>query len=339
MVMSYLGVPETKDAIDAVIRRMDIFSSPEDLIAFARDRGLQAQGYNHGAWSEIEREVGLGAPSILLIKIGGFHYVVVTGHGVDSANGQRYAVLHDPEYNADQLLYEAELIAAGDNVGWGFADYYMAFARQAADRLPPGNSNGIQGVLGALEGVTNITNGFSNVIHPTSVGGALHGIFQVVGGLIGGIISGVGGLFQIAGQWLTGLVAGIPVVSNIVQPVGDIINGIGAVIGDVGNGIDSMISELGAGVGKAIDDILTGLVSTGRYLGTAFGSLLKGDFGGFLTSVGNAVGGLVRAVGSAISDVVDAVGSAISDAADAVGSAISDAADAVGSAISDLFDW
>src|SRR5581483_11886772 len=62
MVMSYLGVPETKEAIDAVIRRMDIFSSPEDLVDFAREHGLQGQGYNNGSWGDIETFVGRGEP-------------------------------------------------------------------------------------------------------------------------------------------------------------------------------------------------------------------------------------------------------------------------------------
>ena len=70
MVMSYLGVPETKEAIDSVIRRMNVFSSPADLIGFARDHGLQAQGYNHGTWADIEEDAGRGAPCILLINAG-----------------------------------------------------------------------------------------------------------------------------------------------------------------------------------------------------------------------------------------------------------------------------
>jgi hypothetical protein len=345
-VMSYLGVPETREAIDAVIRRMNIFSSPEDLMAFARDHGLQAQGYNHEAWPDIEGDIGIGAPCILLINadysypdgssISGLHYVVVAGHGTDPTNGQRYAVLHDPNYGADLVLYEADLITMGDNVGWGFADYYMAYATSSGAQLPPGNSSGIQGVLGALEGVTNITNGISSIIYPTSVGGVVEGVVQVVGGVVEGIISAVGGLLQVAGQWLTGVVAGIPVLRNIVAPIGDIINGIGAVIGDLGNGLGDVIIALGEGVGEVIDDIVNGIVGAGRYLGSALGSLLKGDFGGFLTGLGRALGVLLGAVGSAISDAANAIGSAVSDAVNAVGDAVSDVADAVGNAIGGL---
>lgn len=268
MVMSYLGMPETKEAIDSVIRRMNIFSSPADLIGFARDHGLQAQGYNHGAWADIEEDADRGAPCILLINAGysypdgssisGFHYVVVAGHGIDPVNGERYAVLHDPNYGTDMALYEADLITMGGNVGWGFAGYYMAFAPQSASPLPPGNSTGIQGALGALEGVANITNGLASVIEHASAGSVARGIVQVAGGAIGGIISGIGGLLQVGGQRLTGAAAGIPILRAIVQPISDMINGVGAVLGDLGNGSANVITDLGAGLGRATDNVLTG---------------------------------------------------------------------------------
>ena len=41
MIMSYLtGEPWSKNDIDNVIRRMDIFTSPQDILEFARDNGL-----------------------------------------------------------------------------------------------------------------------------------------------------------------------------------------------------------------------------------------------------------------------------------------------------------
>ena len=36
MIMSYLGIPETQGDIDGAIRRMDIFTSPTDILDFAR---------------------------------------------------------------------------------------------------------------------------------------------------------------------------------------------------------------------------------------------------------------------------------------------------------------
>lgn len=348
MVMTYLGVPETKESIDAVIRQMNIFTSPEDMIGFARGNGLQAQGYNHGSWPDIEPDAVRGAPCILLINanydypdntaISGLHYVVVTGHGTDPVTGQRYAVLHDPNYStADMLLYEADLTSMGNSVNWGFADYYMAFAAGSAPPLPPGNSTGVQGALGALEGVTSITNGLMGVIEPASFGGVVHGVGQIIGGIVGGLISAVGGLLQVGAQWLHGAVAGIPILRNIVQPIADLIDGIGAVLGDLGNGINNVITDLGAGLGQGINDLLNGLAGVGRSIDGAVNSLLKGDLAGFLEGVGSALSDLLGALGSAVSDAASAVGNALSDAANAVGNAVSDAANAIGNAISDIF--
>lgn len=346
MTMTYLGVPETKDQIDAVIRQLDIFSSPEDLMGFATSNGLQAQGYNDGAWENIESCIPLGQPCICLINadysypdgsdISGFHYVVITGFGIDPTNEERYAIFHDPNFGSDMVLYESLFVQMGDNMGWGFHDYYMAFATYATE-LPPGNDDGIQGVLGTLEGVTNITNGLGNTFHPGSVGSVFHGVFQIVGGVVETIGSGIGGLLQIGGQWLSGVVSGIPVLRNIVQPIGDVIDGVGAIWGDVFNGIGSIINDVGVGIGGFVNAIVGGVVSVARNIGAAFGALAKGNIGGFFEGIGSAIGSVVTAVANAVISVVTAIGNVVSDAVSAVGNAISDAASAVGNAISSFF--
>jgi hypothetical protein len=342
MVMTYLGVPETKDAIDSVIRQTDIYSSPEDLMAFARDHGLQAQGYNHGMWADIEQYVTLGIPCILLINYSGLHYVVAVGYGVDSADGQRYAILHNPQLSSFEYLHEADLIAMGNNitlisVNWGFADYYMAFATRKQPPLPPGNRTGIQGALGAVEGIANAANGLNTIISAASAGDEVHGITQVIGGGIGAIICGLGAIVQKAGNWLTGETKGIPILGYVVPPIGSLVSGLGAVAGDLGDGVDNVINELGEGAGKDIDDITKGITGAGRHIGGALGALGRGDLGGFLNGLGGAIGDVIGAAGDAASDTADAVGSALGSAADAVGDAASDAADAVGDAIGDLF--
>src|SRR5262249_16330659 len=92
MVITYLALPKTNDQIDAVLRQLDIFTSPEDMTGFATSHGLQAQGYNHGVWENIESFIPLGQPCICLINanytypdnstINGFHYVAITGFGI-----------------------------------------------------------------------------------------------------------------------------------------------------------------------------------------------------------------------------------------------------------------
>ena len=346
MTMTYLGVPETKDQIDAVIRQLDIFSSPEDLMGFATSHGLQAQGYNNGAWENIESCVPLGQPCICLINanytypddntISGYHYVVITGFGNDLVNNQRYAIFHDPNYASEMVLYESQFVQMGNSIGWGFHDYYMAFATFATV-LPPGNDDGIQGTLGTLEGVTNITNGLGNIGKPTSVGSVFHGVLQFVGGIIETIGSGIGGLIQVGAQWLNGVVSGVPVLRNIVQPIADILNGVGAILGDIFNGIGSIVNGIGLGLEGFVNAIVGGVVGVFRNIGSAFGALAKGNVAGFFEGLGAAVVSVVSAVANAVTSVLGAVGSAVSSAVSAVGNAIGDAASAVGNAVSSFF--
>jgi hypothetical protein len=349
MVMSYLGVPETKSQIDAVIRQLDIFTSPEDITGFATSHGLQAQGYNHGAWENIESFIPLGQPCICLINanysypdnstINGFHYVAITGFGVDPTNNQRYAIFHDPNFTTSEMvLFESQFVQMGDNMGWGFRDYFMAFATFASkEPLPPGNRDGIQGVLGTLEGVTNITNGIGNIIHPSSVGSIFHGIFQFVGGVVETIGSGIGTLLQVGGQWLHDVVSDIPVLSNIIQPIGDIINGVGAIVGDVFNGVGAIVNDIGKGIGGVVDAFVNGVIGVGRNLGAAFAALGRGNIAGFVGGIAAAIGSVVTAVANAVTSVVNTVANVVSDAATTVVNAVSDAASAVGNAVSDFF--
>lgn len=349
MVMSYLGVPETKAQIDAVIRQMDIFTSPEDMTGFATSHGLQAQGYNNGIWENIESFIPLGQPCICLINanysypdnstINGLHYVAISGFGVDPTNNQRYAIFHDPNFTASEMvLFESQFVQMGDNIGWGFRDYFMAFSTFASkEPLPPGNRDGIQGVLGTLEGVTNITNGLGNIFNPSSVGSIFHGIFQFAGGIVETIGSGVGTLLQVGGQWLRGVVADIPVLRNIIQPIGDIINGVGAIVGDVFNGVGAIINDIGKGIGGVVDAFVNGVIGVGRNLGAAFAALGRGNIAGFVGGIAAAIGSVVTAVAGAVTAVVNTVANVVSDAATTVVNAVSDAASAVGNAVSDFF--
>jgi hypothetical protein len=46
-------------------------------------------------------------------------------------------------------------------------------------------------------------------------------VFQVVAGIIGTVVGAVGGMIQVAGHWIHGVVRDVPVVRNIVQPIGE----------------------------------------------------------------------------------------------------------------------
>ena len=310
-IMSYLGVPETKDDIDSAIRRMNIFTSPNDMIDFARSHGLEAEGYNHGSWEEVKSMIDQGHPVQALIQaditypdgssIKGQHYIAIEGYQKDPVTGEEYVLYHDPNIGDDpstpgvnegqeQKMKVSDFEKMWGNVGFNYDNYFIAYAKPG-ESLPPGRDDGVQAINGTLDGVTNITNGLNRIYSPDSVGSFVHGIPEFFGGIVQTVGCGIGGLFQLGGQWLNGAVEGIPVLENIVQPFGDIVDGVGAVVGDVFNGI-----------GEACDDV-----------GGAFESLFDGDVGGFFTGLGDAVGDVVGGVVDAVGDAVEAVGDAISD--------------------------
>ena len=309
-IMSYLGVPMTQADVDNGIRRLNTFTAPEDMINFARQHGLEAEGYNNGTWDQVKSMIDAGHPVQALVEgddsvsvmngtssgnfsVSGLHYIAITGYGTDPATGEQFVTYHDPNRSVEQRMSVSDFEKMWSGVPGGFNDYFLAYGAPGSN-LPPGNSDGIQGTLGTLSGVTNITNGIDRIFSPDSFGGVLHGVADVFGGVFQTIGCGIGGGLQIGAHWLNNAVDGIPVLQNIVKPIGDLVNGVGAVLGDAFNGL-----------GEACDSI-----------GGAFEHLFNGDVGGFFDGLGNAasdvVGGAVSAVGDAVSAVGDAIGDFLS---------------------------
>jgi hypothetical protein len=172
----------------------------------------------------------------------------------------------------------------------GFNNYFIGYGAPGSS-LPPGRDDGIQSTLGLLDGLTNVTNGVDRITSPDSVGSFLHGIPQLFGGISQSIGCFAGSLLQLGAGWLNNAVDGIPVLQNIVQPFGDVINGAGAVVGDLFN----------AG-GEAFDDF-----------GSALENLSNGDVGGFVSSLGDSAVDVGKGVVDAVGDAASAVGDAVSD--------------------------
>ena len=304
-IMSYLGVPETQGSVDDAIRRWNTFTAPDDMLQFARDNGLSAEGYNNGTFDQVKSMIDAGHPVQALVNgdssvsvnngsanfsVNGLHYIAITGYGTDPATGEQYVTYHDPNRPTEQRMSVADFEKMWGNVPGGFHNYFNAYGPAGAN-LPPGNNDGIQSTQGVLSGVTNITNGLSRVFSPDNFGSFLHGIPEAAGGVIQTVGSGVGAILQLGAGWVNNAVSGIPVVQNIVQPVGDLVNGVGAAIGDVSNGF-----------GEAANNV-----------GQAFDNLGNGNVGGFFGSLGNAVGNVASGVGNAIGDAASSVGHAIGD--------------------------
>ncbi len=304
-IMTYLGVPMTQADVDKGIRRLNTFTAPDDMIEFARDHGLEAEGYNHGSWEEVKSMIDAGYPVQAMVggddsvavnrgtgtfSVDGLHYIAITGYRTDEVTGEEFVIYHDPNRTTEQEISVGDFEKMWGDVPGGFDNYFVAYGPKGAD-LPPGRDDGIESTLGVLNGVTNLTNGLDRIFCPDSFGGFLHGIAEVYGGVFQTVGSFVGGLFQLGAGWLNHAVEGIPVLENFVQPFGDIVNGFGAVIADVFNGF-----------GEACDSV-----------GGAFESLFDGDVGGFFEGLGDAVGDFAGGVVDAVGDAVDAVGDAVSD--------------------------
>jgi hypothetical protein len=300
MILAYFGIDIPREAIDAVIRRTDnsAGSTPDDLMEFARDHGLEAEGYNNASWEDLQAMIDQGHPVMASIAngSGGRHLIVVTGYET-GADGKMRVLYHDPEQGdeggvkgTEQSMTLDEFKEKWGESTFGFKNYFMAFAPEGTD-LPAGTDKGAEGALAAHSGFVNLLNGWDRMTDPDSFGGFIHGIPQFVGGFVQMVGGGLGALFQVGAGWLADKVEGIPVVENLVQPFTDIVSGFGAVVADVFNGF-----------GEACDS-----------LGGAFESLFDGDFGGFFEGVGDAVGDVVGGVVDAVGDAVDAVGDAIGD--------------------------
>lgn len=310
MVFEYFGIHISREEIDKAIRRGDnsLGSSVDDILEFAREHGLEAEGYNNGTWEEVKSMIDQGYPVLASVKgdgevsslPDGRHVITITGYETDPKTGEEYVLYHDPNYGDDpntavkerpeQRLLLADFEKAWGKEDFGVKNYFMAFAPEGAD-LPAGRDDGAEGALGVHAGTTNISNGFDRIFSPDCFGSFVHGIPQFFGGLVQTVGCGVGALFQLGSSWLHGVVEDIPVLENFVQPFADVFSGIGAGIADIFNGF-----------GEAFDEV-----------GGAFESLLDGDVGGFFEGLGDAAGDVAGGVVDAVGDVAGAVGDAVSD--------------------------
>ena len=101
MILKYFGIDISREAIDSVIRRTDSSagSNPGDLIEFARDHGLEAEGYNNASWEDVKSMIDQGYPVMASIGNGdgGRHLIVITGYQT-GADGKTRVLYHDPEH-------------------------------------------------------------------------------------------------------------------------------------------------------------------------------------------------------------------------------------------------
>jgi hypothetical protein len=141
------------------------------------------------------------------------------------------------------------------------------------------------------DSITNIKEGYNRIVHPDSWGGFVHGTIQLTGAIPQAIGADLGANLQQGAQWVNSEVDGIPVLQNVVKPLGDAVNGFGAALGDVFDG-----------AGQSVNDI-----------GGAFEDLSHGDGGKALCKLGDSFKDAGAGVVNAATDVVKSVGDTIGD--------------------------
>lgn len=311
MAMTYLGVQTTREQVDEAIRRTDILSAPGDLMRYATAHGVRAQDYNNGVWEDIVAEIMMGNPCICLVyakyeyprprrtKVHGFHYVVINGYRLDAQRSAGLAVFHDPNVRDDSSGRGFDVETSVENfesvwseVGWGFRNYYIAVAPEDGFFANPRDRTltGSEGTTATLDGVADLFNGFER-IKTGSVRSVCRGIGQVVGGSTEIIGAGICAITQLAGNKLNDAVEDIPVVRNIIQPIGDALNAGGA-------------------VGSDLVEVFGDVTEDG---GRCLGSLLVLDFAGAGQAAVDSVKDTATGVVEALSDACDGLKDAISD--------------------------
>ena len=186
MIMTHLtGKQFTRESIDADIRRFDVFTSPQHIVDYARDHGLESQGYNHGSAEELRSFIDRGIPVQLIVNAGGssdvsdigkLHYVAVVGYYTDPAGNMTGVRVH----NSGTGQVEDWDMRGFSSSKWGAAKpgirplLHRPRAR-GTPRCPRGRWEGLEGNQLFALGVANGLNNLDRVIDPDSPGDFVHG--------------------------------------------------------------------------------------------------------------------------------------------------------------------
>jgi hypothetical protein len=311
-IMTYLG----KTMTEADVQKALGDASPQDMLRFARDNGLEAEEYNNSSWDQVKQQIDQGHPVQALINgdpsgteneitagnglaVSGndLHYINITGHGTDPSTGEEYITYHDPHLGTEQRMSVSNFEQFWGDVPGGFHNYFQAYGPKGSD-LPPGDDafqnagGGLQGTQGTLNGVANVANGWNLFsAKGANLPDMLHGAFEFAGGIPQTGLCFVSQGIQEGSSWLHDKVSGIPVLQNIVQPLTDLTGGIAGGAADIANGFGESMNDLGG----------------------AFSDLLHGDGHKALDKLGNAAEDLGSGVVHSVTDAASSVGHAIED--------------------------
>ncbi len=322
MVMTFLGVDRTQGEIDDEIRRQDIFSSPNDLVEYARDAGLNAEMYNYGTPEELAHFVDLGIPTQILTTADGsgdaskMHYVVITGYDVASDGTIAFEVQNP--WGIVETWTADELEKRWGNTPFGFDHFYLAIA-SGDEALPPSRTDGVEGTLNAADGIASLVGGYDRVVNARSAGEFWRGLGDIGLGVPQALVGGVLGGLQLGADYAQGQVRDVPIVGSPLaaglehfeQRLGTVNIVVGAASNSVSH-LNSSVQHFADGeIAKGANDLLQSQVDLARGAWDATVDVV--------TDTVQSVGQLATSVADVASDVASEVKGAVGSAVDSIG--------------------
>ncbi|MDP1915905.1 MAG: hypothetical protein Q8L14_06655 [Myxococcales bacterium] len=270
------------EQLDADVRPWGLGSSPGVLAEAARERGLQAQVYNHGSFFDLERETQAGRGVLVMCDVGGYdspggdmmagdpgdfesHWMRVTRAWEDSM-GRRWVEYENPWGAREVLRFEQfDLLWQDQRLGGvptGYDRSYVLVDRAKAKPLPTTTADDVQAVMATTDGAQTFARGLDALVSGKIVtglsrlaGGFTTTFFGVVGSMLAapGLLLQRGGdaLFDVAKQGLEegGLAA---VGGALAGGAGLALRGVGMIASAVGNAVGFIGQAVGAMVQGAL---------------------------------------------------------------------------------------
>lgn len=183
--------------IDRLIRRMDIFTSPGDLLTMARKYGLRAEAYNRGNLQEVRLHLAQGRAIQALIRSeDGLHYVVLTGIEAQELSGEQIICL-DPAIGKRIFLPTGLFLSKWGYLPGLFHNFFIVYAKDS-DALPASRINDLRLAIGVLDGITKFANNLHFLFFPDHARSRLKSILQLFSGLLQSLVCAPPALLRIA---------------------------------------------------------------------------------------------------------------------------------------------
>lgn len=277
---------QTWEQLDADVRPWGLGSSPGVLAEAARERGLQAQVYNHGSFFDLERETQAGRAVLVMTDVGGYdrpngdmqpgsrgdfesHWMRVTRAWEDSL-GRRWVEYENPWGAREVLRFEQfDLLWRDQRLGGlptGYDRAYVLIDRAKARPLPTTTADDVQAVMAMTDGAQTFARGFDALVS----GHLGKGLARLAGGLVTTLLG-------VAGTALAG-------PGQLLEHAGD-----------------ALLDVARAGLAEG------GLAALGGVMAGGAGLLVRGA-GMIASAVGNAVGFVGQAVGAMVQGALGALG-------------------------------